>query len=810
MNSTHAPVGQMGVQAGRRLGALRSGVAVSAAAIIGLCASAQGAPTIEDLGILPSGTFSAALDASADGSIAVGVADMDNIGGFIQRAVRWSGGIQNLGIISGSDFSGFSNARSISSDGGVIVGESSVLGGGLFAFRWTPGGGMQSLGAMPGGVGSFATSVSFNAGWIVGYDWMLDPDDGSQLARAFLWTETNGMEALDPLPGTTNTLAQGVSDFGTRVVGFGFNSDPAVDSRAFVWSSATAMQDIGDGRAIATNSNGFLVAGRSQDGRMFLWNSLAGREDIGLVPGSVQTTPARMSRDGAQVVGFASFLDGDPHAFLWSRCRGLLDLNTYLPTLGLDLTGWHLSRAGSVSDDGSTITGWGLLNGQARAWRVTGIPPLESPISLLPPPGAPESSAFAVSADGDVVVGSAGTGINFTSQSGIGTSTAMLWSASDGSAQELGALPSGFFPPNATAFDLNIDGSAVVGRSRAAADLRAFLWEDGTMIDLGLLPGVTTGFSTAQGIDDNATVVAGFGTGPLGGRRAFRWTSAGGMEDLGLLPGATTQWSQAWGISGDGSVIVGDSHSADGFRAFRWTSAGGMQSLGVLPGGAWSEAWAASGDGSVIVGVSDSADGFRTFRWTSDVGMQSLGASGFVPFDVNGDGTVIVGGGARLWSAATGVVNLDDWLPLLGVDLSCWRLINAYGVSADGSTIVGTGRFDGREQAWRVSGLPALSSASDLNGDGAVGSADLAILLGSWGPCPPTPQPCPADLSGSGSVGSADLAILLGEWGPVFQLPRSMSGSSASMSAPVFEVYGELEGMSARRLFEIDERDPVR
>ena len=50
---------------------------------------------------------------------------------------------------------------------------------------------------------------------------------------------------------------------------------------------------------------------------------------------------------------------------------------------------------------------------------------------------------------------------------------------------------------------------------------------------------------------------------------------------------------------------------------------------------------------------------------------------------------------------------------------------------------------------------------ADLDGDGEVGAADLAILLGSWGPCPG----CPADLDGDGVVGPADLAIMLGSWG---------------------------------------------
>ncbi len=52
----------------------------------------------------------------------------------------------------------------------------------------------------------------------------------------------------------------------------------------------------------------------------------------------------------------------------------------------------------------------------------------------------------------------------------------------------------------------------------------------------------------------------------------------------------------------------------------------------------------------------------------------------------------------------------------------------------------------------------------DLDGDGTVGPADLAILLGSWGPCPQNGD-CPADLDGDGVVDAADLAMLLGNWG---------------------------------------------
>lgn len=50
------------------------------------------------------------------------------------------------------------------------------------------------------------------------------------------------------------------------------------------------------------------------------------------------------------------------------------------------------------------------------------------------------------------------------------------------------------------------------------------------------------------------------------------------------------------------------------------------------------------------------------------------------------------------------------------------------------------------------------SLVGDLDGDGTVGQADLAVLLGAWGGAGP------ADLDGDGVVGSSDLAILLGAW----------------------------------------------
>lgn len=54
--------------------------------------------------------------------------------------------------------------------------------------------------------------------------------------------------------------------------------------------------------------------------------------------------------------------------------------------------------------------------------------------------------------------------------------------------------------------------------------------------------------------------------------------------------------------------------------------------------------------------------------------------------------------------------------------------------------------------------VESSGNPADLNGDGFVNGADLAMLLGQWG------GPGSADLSGDGLVDGADLAILLGEW----------------------------------------------
>jgi hypothetical protein len=77
------------------------------------------------------------------------------------------------------------------------------------------------------------------------------------------------------------------------------------------------------------------------------------------------------------VVGSISafFPDGSGHAWIWTAALGLVDLNTYLPTLGIDLTGWTITDAWGVSADGRIIAGTGTHNGTDEAWIATLRPP---------------------------------------------------------------------------------------------------------------------------------------------------------------------------------------------------------------------------------------------------------------------------------------------------------------------------------------------------------------------------------------------------------------------------------------------------
>ncbi len=85
----------------------------------------------------------------------------------------------------------------------------------------------------------------------------------------------------------------------------------------------------------------------------------------------------------------------------------------------------------------------------------------------------------------------------------------------------------------------------------------------------------------------------------------------------------------------------------------------------------------------------------------------------------------------------------------------------SFAVNAGDSFGFGARTGDGLESSGtlKVTSLVFTPPSADLDGDGVVGAADLAILLGQWG------AGGAADIDGSGAVDAADLSMLLGQWG---------------------------------------------
>ncbi len=157
------------------------------------------------------------------------------------------------------------------------------------------------------------------------------------------------------------------------------------------------------------------------------------------------------------------------------------------------------------------------------------------------------------------------------------------------------------------------------------------------------------------------------------------------------------------------TCVVGYQDAGNGtpYHALRWTQATGPQDLGTLDAAnnatRQSDAMAASDDCGVIVGTSQvNATVQHAYRWTAAGGLVDLSAPAGAArnsraFGVSADGSVVVGEGefvdagtlsgfrtgAYRWTASGGFQSLGALQPLFPT--------SAFAVSGDGSVIVGAG-----------------------------------------------------------------------------------------------------------------------
>lgn len=329
--------------------------------------------TFSGLGGLGSPITSFAFDVSADGSTAVG----RNVTPAAQ-AFTWKSatGMQGIGDLPGGLFSSVANAAS--GDGSVVVGEGANAFFSTEAFRWDATNGMTGLGYLSGATTSRANGISSDGTKVVG-------QTGGGRNEAFVWDATNGMQGLGDLPGgSVSSIASDISADGSTIVGRG-TSGSGVE--AFVWDSTNGMQGLGDlpggaysSFASGVSANGSVVVGRgtsASGGEAMIWDAVNGLRGMGdLAGGRFLSQFNDVSANGSIVVGKGNGASGE-RAVIWDATNGMQELSVFLTALGLDLTGWTLSDAAAISDDGLTIVGTGTNpNGLTEGW-----------IAVIPEPG---------------------------------------------------------------------------------------------------------------------------------------------------------------------------------------------------------------------------------------------------------------------------------------------------------------------------------------------------------------------------------------------------------------------------------------
>jgi probable HAF family extracellular repeat protein len=163
------------------------------------------------------------------------------------------------------------------------------------------------------------------------------------------------------------------------------------------------------------------------------------------------------------------------------------------------------------------------------------------------------------------------------------------------------------------AHDINDAGQVVGWSTQSDGHFRAFLWENGSMTSLGVLPGQLSSWATA--INNSAQIIG------MSGDRVFLWES-GVMTALGGF-GDSYTWPWAYAMNNAGQVVGGAATAAGGQRAFLWAN-GVVKDLGTL-GGDYSFAYSINDAGQVVGAASDANGSYRAFLWEEGKGMVDLG-----------------------------------------------------------------------------------------------------------------------------------------------------------------------------------------
>jgi probable HAF family extracellular repeat protein len=337
------------------------------------------------------------------------------------------------------------------------------------------------------------TGVSADGSVVVGYGQMLQAPFPPNFDQAYVWRPDQGFTVYGIF--TNWTRARAISADATRIVGGAEQSGP---NPGVIWDitgggggASFTCPIAQNAMAYGVNSTGNVVVGQCSENQAFRRVQGSGITVLGDLPGAVfESLATGVSGDGSVVVGIGDgeLSSGTGQAFRWTQETGMVGLG--------DLPGGQFnSQARAISTDGQVIVGMGSIASGPAAFRwEDGV---MTSIGTLAPGLTTE--AFALSADGSVIVGRSGT-------------DAFIWDAIHGMRNlqdvlenEVGLDLGGVNLSSATG--ISADGTVIVGQSTIGG-WRAVIPEPATASLIALLMLATRGRRTRRARSDRDQTAA--------------------------------------------------------------------------------------------------------------------------------------------------------------------------------------------------------------------------------------------------------------------------------------------------------------
>lgn len=277
-------------------------------------------------------------------------------------------------------------------DGGLVIGTSTLPGDLRVGLRWSPSFGLENLGFAITAVGSEDGRAVAISGRNSNQDpiytlWRSQTGqqtlgisnasvvditlDGSQilLGTGRIWSEATGEQPIDLPPGAMQFFTTGMSGDATSFIGSvsfdGMSSDQVLLQNGDVVVNFSALLG-GNVQTRYISNDGSTVLGlrQSQSGaqaRGFRFNRMMGWQYLplpaGIDPDADMFLNAATS-DGSKVLGIVEDSSGF-HSMIWDAVNGSRNLRTELEAQGLDLSEWITLLAFTMSGNGRYLTGIG-------------------------------------------------------------------------------------------------------------------------------------------------------------------------------------------------------------------------------------------------------------------------------------------------------------------------------------------------------------------------------------------------------------------------------------------------------------------